>query len=126
MNKVKMKGMAFDIISLTNQRERLKEEEDRLRGELTQAMLDNDIKTLSLGNKEVAIKQYGSTDEEQLKEKYPEIYMSGATYKFSPKKAKDHHPANVVDRAVNDCEVNAHQKIQIRQKRKRRKTKQTR
>lgn len=124
-DKVALKQKILDVLRYKRQKEEYMEQEQQARKELLEMMQDADMDYLDIGGSEALVEQRHYVDEEKLKENYPEIYMKGATYKFSEPKARESFPRNVVDKAVRQNAERSEAYVKIRRKSKRKKRRGT-
>jgi hypothetical protein len=88
-------------------------------------MQDNDLDMIDDGTHQFILETRHKVDYDLLKEKYPEIYMKGMTYRFDEIKAKEYFPKDVLKQALGNCAERMTTFVKIQRnlsKRKRNKT----
>jgi len=66
-------------------------------------MQDNDLDMIDDGKHQFILETRHKVDYDLLKEKYPEIYMKGMTYRFDEIKAKEYFPKDILKQALENC-----------------------
>ena len=113
--------LILDIIKKRKEREKIVEEETALREQLLTLMQSKDLTKINTGKYVAVIEQKHKINEDALRNKYPEIFMSGMEYKFKEHKAKRFYPRNVVINAIENTSEGMTEYVKIRHKNKRRK-----
>lgn len=96
-----------------------KAEYDMLREEILDIMEQDNVWKYALLGYDVVRTKSNMVDDDKMLEKYPEIYYAGLEYKFNYQKALKSMPANVVKRAVYECNKGERGYVKVQRKARR-------
>jgi len=88
-------------------------------------MQDNNLDMIDDGKHQFIIETRHKVDYELLRDKYPEIYVKGMTYRFDEIKAKELFPKDVIKQALGNCAERTTTYVKIQRKLNRRKADKT-
>lgn len=117
----------MDKIKKTNEhvqeiyrRKEIKEEaeraEQKARKDLLNYLLHIGVDTVHTDNDLVTVQRRHRIDEDKLREKHPQIFMSGMKYKFDERKAKRYYPKNVLENALKECSKGVSEFVKVQRK----------
>lgn len=101
------------------------EQYNKARDLLQYYMEENDLDMIDDGQYQFILETRHKVDYDLLKDKYPEIYMKGMTYRFDDLKVREYFPRDVVRKALDNCSERITKYVKIQRnpsKRKRTKT----
>lgn len=91
------------------------------RNVLKSYMNEKKLHIIDNGDYQFIVEKRHKVDYNLLKDKYPEIYAKGMTYKFDDLKAREYFPRDIIMSALDECAESETEFVKIQRKHKKRK-----
>ena len=118
-----MKDITKKILDLRETRDEAIKDYNFAREVLKEYMKRRDLTSIDDGEHQFIIEKRHKINYDLLREKYPEIYAKGMTYRFDDLKAKEYFPKDIITRALDECAEGETEFVKVQRKPKKRKRK---
>ena len=116
-------AMIKRVLELREVKDKAIEDYNYARSVIQEFMKQKDLDLIDNGKHQVILEKRHKINYDLMREKYPEIYAKGMTYKFDELKAKEYFPKDIITRALDECSEGETEFVKIQRKHKKRKRK---
>lgn len=116
-------AMIKKVLDLREKRDQAIEDYNYARSVVQEFMKQKDLDMIDDGKYQFILEKRHKVDYNLLRDKYPEIYAKGMTYRFDDLKAREHFPRDIIIRALDECAEGVTEFVKIQRKPNKRKRK---
>lgn len=116
-------AMIKKVLDLRKRRDEAIDDYNYARSVIQEFMKQKDFDMIDDGNYQFILEKRHKVDYDLLREKYPEIYAKGMTYRFDDLKAREYFPKDIIMRALDECAEGVTEFVKIQRKPNKRKGK---